>query len=98
MIALDFKRAFNWGILVVSDAGALVPEIVTGAGPLLASSERALVLRVRHAQDRDDDAVDDEGYLLPTEVRVEVTIGGGGAGSVHHVLAISSGQVVIGDA
>ncbi|MGH3849943.1 MAG: hypothetical protein ACRDRT_09615 [Pseudonocardiaceae bacterium] len=101
MLILDFKRAFNWGILVVSDAGAAMPEFdghATHDGPILASSARALVVRVRHASDRDDDAVDADGHLLPTEVRVEVSMGRGGQSTVDHVLAISSGEVLIGDA
>lgn len=99
VVALDFTRAFNWGILVVSGAGALVPELVTREAPLLASSESALVLRVRHAHDRDDDAVDDEGYLLPFEVRVEASLGEADErGSVEQVLIIASGEILIGDA
>lgn len=100
MAILDFKRPYSWGIVVVSDAGAAMPEVDGhgGHGPVLAQSENALVLRVKHASDRDDDAVDAEGYLLPTEVRVEVTMGAGGSASVHQVLAISSGKVLIGDA
>lgn len=101
MLVLDFKRPFNWGIVVVSDAGAAMPEFDGDAehdGPVLARSDSALVLRVRHASDRDDDAVDSDGFLLPNEVRVEVTIGRGGPDAVEHVLAISSGEVLIGDA
>lgn len=101
MVTLDFKRPFNWGIVVVSDAGGAMPEFDARAehdGPVLATSDSALVLRVRHASDRDDGAVDSDGYLLPTEVRVEVTLGRGGPYTGEHVLTISTGEVLIGDA
>ena len=101
MVILDFKRPFNWGIVVVSDAGAAMPEFDGHAQderPVLATSDRVLVLRVRHASDRDDGAVDSEGYLLPTEVRVEVARGRGRPDAEDHVLAISTGKVLIGDA
>jgi hypothetical protein len=101
VVILDFKRPFNWGIVVVSDAGTAMPEFDAHAehdGPVLATSDSGLVLRVRHASDRDDNAVDSDGYLLPTEVRVEVIIGRGTPNTDEHVLAISSGEVLIGDA
>ena len=99
MVALDFKRPFNWGILIVSDAGASMPEFDDTDARVLARSESVLVLRVRHAQDRDHETVDAGGYLQPFEVGVEVSLGRADRPvAVEHVLAISSGHVLIGDA
>lgn len=100
MADLSFKRPFGWGILVVSDAGALVPDVDEQDSPALARSDRALVLRVRHAQDQEEPwELDSEGFIRPFVVDVQASVGRAPSeATVEHDLVVESGRVVIGDA
>lgn len=51
------ERAFNWGVLMISDSDSQgVPELSPGSS--FATSRNALVIVVRHAQDVDYENLD----------------------------------------
>ena len=98
---LRIRRSFNWGVLMLSDAGTEgVPEL--GRGSTFATTPHALVVAVRHAQDVDFEALD----LAATDVvpPAEVTLRGGpGRHEVEAedftcVLDLPSGELRVGDA
>lgn len=96
---LRIRRPFNWGVLMLSDAGADdVPEL--GRGSTFATTPHALVVAVRHAQDVDFEALD----LAPDDVvpPAEVTLRGGPgrheAEDFRCVLDLPSGELRVGDA
>ena len=97
---LVFKRAFNWGVVVLSDAGAPMPPYDKSEAPVLGRSPSALVLAVRHASDQDEPfELDADGNIEPFEVQVEASLGAAkDPTSVEHVLSISTGRILIGDA
>lgn len=97
--SLALKRAFNWGILMLSDANAKdVPELDRNS--TFAATPDALVIAVRHAQDVDYEVLglgpDDVVPLV--EVSLRLTPGSHEAADFRCVLFVPSGEIRVGDA
>lgn len=96
---LRIRRSFNWGVLMLSDAGTEdVPEL--GRGSTFANTPHALGIAVRHAQDVDFEALDlaPDDVVPPAEVTLRVGPGQHEAEDFSCVLDLPSGELRIGDA
>lgn len=88
----QFKRPFNWGVLIVGDPSAkAVPELPPGE--TLSHSSELIVIPVRHAQDIDDF----DGPPFEVEVTCRRRTAGFATGQHHALLHLSSGDLGVGD-
>jgi hypothetical protein len=92
LLADSVKRPFAWGVVIVGDPLADVPQH-SGDNRFMTSAQ-VIVVPVRPAQDVED--LDDP----PFEVEINVCERGSGfSGAAHHsLLRLSSGEMTIGDA
>lgn len=96
---LAIERAFNWGIVLVSDANSRdLPELPRGSS--FAASRDAVVIAVRHAQDVDfvDSDLRPDEAIPPATVTVRVGLGAQDRADFSCVLALRSGRLLVGDA
>lgn len=96
---LAIERAFNWGIVLVSDANSRdIPELPRGSS--FAASRDGVVIAVRHAQDVDvvDSDLSPDEVIPPATVSVRVGLGAQERADFSCVLALTSGKLLVGDA
>lgn len=98
---MKFRRAFNWGVIVVGDADTEVPADLAHDG--VGRGVNALALGVRHSSDveLDDFGPDDvvPSFDVDVDVDVEVIVGSPPhRGAIEHVIRLPSGIIHVGDA
>ena len=94
---MKFRRAFNWGVIVVGDADSEVPADLAHDG--VGRGVNALALGVRHSSDVELDDFGPDDVVPSFEVDVEVIVGSPpGRGAIEHVIRVPSGIICVGDA
>jgi hypothetical protein len=95
---VTLTRPWHWGIAIVSAVGAEVPESLSGV--FATTSQDALVLRVRHAQDIDAEVFEGNWDWATATLRVRsLTDFDADDAPVHQgVLRLPGGRLMIGDA
>jgi len=96
---LRVERPFWWGVLVVADRDWAddVPTELSESG--FGTSETAIAVRVRHAQDVEFDDASPDVVVSPCEVVVTVNVGTPTSRTVfEHDVSIESGWLTVGDA
>ncbi len=97
---LIWTRAFNWGVLLITDSKELFepPDIRGG----VAATSTCVAVPVRHAQDVDLAALDlrPDDVVSPAYVTVRCTVGRGTGGPFNFEgsIACPTGRLSIGDA
>lgn len=92
------KRPFRWGIVLFLDRDSVeVPEL---SHSWISESRHGFVIKVRHAEDVDLNAVSDEEDVPPAEVQIAIWVDREAPGPVSYsgVVDVPSGVLAVGDA